>query len=72
MAFIYCGYYDGAISFIDWESSGVELLTLSELKEDLQLYPERFTRELQWLVSKYERFLIPLSEIPALDAKGLW
>jgi hypothetical protein len=69
MASMYCGYYDGTISFKDGESSGVEVLTLDELKEDMLLYPTKFTRELQWLVSTYERFLVPLSQVPKLDAK---
>ncbi|MBN1385744.1 NUDIX domain-containing protein [Candidatus Woesearchaeota archaeon] len=36
MTTIFFGYYDGAIRFVDGESTGIEVFSLSELQEDLK------------------------------------
>ncbi|MDR2540852.1 MAG: hypothetical protein LBD11_03575 [Candidatus Peribacteria bacterium] len=59
---IYCGYYDGAIKFKDGEATGIEVFSLAELKEEIANYPERFTEDLKFMIEKYGKYLIPVSE----------
>jgi hypothetical protein len=60
---VYCGYYDGAIKFKDGEASGIEVFSLGELKEELEKYPEKFTEDLKFMIEKYEKYLVPVSEL---------
>jgi len=58
----YIGYYDGAIRFVDGESSGVEVYAVNELKQEMKTHPERFTEDLKFMIKKYEKFLKPVSK----------
>ncbi len=57
MTTIYVGYYDGAIRFVDGESSGIEVFSLKELKEEIKKNPDKFTEDLKYMIKKYDRFL---------------
>ena len=57
---IYVGYYDGAIRFVDGESSGIEVFSLDELKQELHDHPEKFTQDIHFMIDKYEEFLVPI------------
>ena len=63
MTEIYAGYYDGPIKFKDGECSGIEVFSLSELKEELGNFPNKFTEDLKFMVEKYEKYLVPVSEL---------
>ena len=56
----YIGYYDGAICFVDGESSGIEVFSLSELKEEIKNNPQKFTEDIKFMVEKYEKYLKPI------------
>lgn len=60
----YIGYYDGAIRFADGEASGVEVFSLSELHEDLQSSPDKYTEDLRYMINEYEKYLIPIEQLP--------
>ena len=60
MTTIYIGYYDGAIRFVDGESSGIEVFSLKELKEEIKNNPDKFTEDLKFMIKKYEKFLKPI------------
>ncbi len=55
---IYVGYYDGAIRFVDGESSGVETFSLQQLKKDISSNPSKFTEDLKFMIEKYSDFLV--------------
>jgi len=56
----YIGYYDGAIKFVDGESSGIEVFSLKELEDDIKKYPEKFTEDIKWMIKKYRKYLKPI------------
>jgi len=56
----YLGYYDGPIKFVDGESSGVEVFSLDELKEEIKNNPEKFTEDIKFMIKKYEKYLKPI------------
>lgn len=56
----YIGYYDGAIRFVDGESSGIEVFSLKELKEEIKNNPDKFTEDIKFMIKKYEKFLKPI------------
>ena len=58
MTSIYFGYYDGSIKFVDGESSGIEVFSLDELKEELKNNPNKFTEDIKFIVKKYKKFLV--------------
>ncbi|MBI2137958.1 NUDIX domain-containing protein [Candidatus Woesearchaeota archaeon] len=58
---IYIGYYDGAIRFVDGESSGIEVFSLDDLKDGIKENPEKFTEDIKFMVKKYEKFLLPIN-----------
>ncbi len=60
MTAIYIGYYDGAIRFIDGESSGVEVFSLKDLKGEIKKNPDKFTEDLKFMIKKYTTFLKPI------------
>jgi len=60
MTTIYIGYYDGAIRFVDGESSGIEVFSLEELKQEIQDNPNKFTEDLKFMINKYQQFLKPI------------
>jgi len=60
MVAFYVGYYDGAIRFVDGESSGIEVFSLKELKEDIKKNPDKFTEDIKFMIKKYEKFLKPI------------
>src|SRR3989338_6472383 len=41
MTTIFFGYYDGAIRFVDGESTGIEVFSLKELKEEIKTNPDK-------------------------------
>lgn len=57
---MYFGYYDGPIKFVDGESSGIEVFSLDELKEELKNNPDKFTEDIKFMIKKYEKFLVPI------------
>jgi len=57
---MYFGYYNGPIKFVDGESSGIEVFSLEELKEDIKENPDKFTEDIKFMVEKYEKFLVPI------------
>ncbi|MFH1789932.1 MAG: NUDIX domain-containing protein [bacterium] len=61
MTSIYFGYYDGPIKFVDGESSGIEVFSLEELKENIKENPNKFTEDIKFMVKKYEKFLVPIN-----------
>ncbi len=54
---IYIGYYDGAIKFVDGESSGVEVFSRDELKEEIKSNSGKFTEDLKYMIKNYEKYL---------------
>ena len=60
MTSIYMGYYNGAIRFVDGESSGIEVFSLKELEQDIKTNPEKFTEDLKFMIKKYKKFLKPI------------
>jgi len=57
---MYIGYYDGAIKFVDGESSGIEVFSLEELKQEIKENPDKFTEDLKFMIKKYEKYLKPI------------
>ena len=57
---MYIGYHDGAIRFIDGESSGIEVFSLSELKEEIKHTPAKFTEDIKFMVQRYGNLLKPI------------
>lgn len=57
---VFIGYFDGAIRFVDGESSGIETFLLEELKKEIKNKPEKFTDDLKNMVENYEKYLKPL------------
>ncbi|MBU0665768.1 MAG: NUDIX domain-containing protein [Nanoarchaeota archaeon] len=60
MTSIYFEYYNGPIKFVDGESSGIEVFSLEELKEDIKENPDKFTEDIKFMIQKYEKFLVPI------------
>ncbi|MDP2670954.1 MAG: NUDIX domain-containing protein [bacterium] len=60
MTKFYIGYYDGSIKFSDGESSGIEVFSLEELKEELANNPNKFTEDVKFILQNYEGFLTPI------------
>ncbi len=60
MSSIYFGYYNGPIRFVDGESSGIEVFSLEELKEEIKNNPDKFTDDIKFMTEKYEIFLVPI------------
>jgi isopentenyldiphosphate isomerase len=58
---IYLGYYDGAIRFVDGESSGIETFTIEELKKDIDINPDKYTGDLKFMIEKYSDLLVSAS-----------
>lgn len=57
----YIGYYDGAIRFVDGESSGIEVFSLEELKKEIKDNPNKFTDDIKFMIKRYEGFLKPIN-----------
>ena len=57
---IFFGYYDGAIRFVDGESSGIEVFSLEELKKEIEENPHKFTEDIKFMIVKYEKFIKPI------------
>ncbi|MFA4946638.1 MAG: NUDIX domain-containing protein [Candidatus Micrarchaeia archaeon] len=57
---IYLGYYEGPLQFMDGESSGIEVFSLDELKQEIREHPDKFTEDLKFMVKKYEKYLKPI------------
>ena len=62
MTTIFFGYYDGAIRFVDGESTGIEVFSLKELKEEIKTNPDKFTEDIKMMIEKYEKFLKPIKK----------
>jgi len=60
MTTFHVGYYNGSIRFSDGESSGIEVFSLNELKEEIKNNPIKFTEDLKFMISNYESFLKPI------------
>ena len=58
----YIGYYDGSIQFIDGESSGIQLFSIEELKEEIRVNPTEFTEDIKFMIKKYEKYLKPIKK----------
>lgn len=57
---IFIGYYDGAIRFADGESTGIEVFSLDELREEIRTTPDKFTNDAKIMIEKYGKFLKPI------------
>ena len=57
ISYMYVGYYDGTIKFKDGESSGIEVFTPRELQEELTTNPGKFTEDIKFMFSKYQKYL---------------
>lgn len=57
---IYLGYYNGSIRFKDGESSGVEVFSADELKDDIKSNPAKYTEDIKFMVDKYKSLLTPI------------
>jgi isopentenyl-diphosphate Delta-isomerase len=57
----YIGYYNGTIRFVDGESSGIEVFSLEELKEEIKQNPDKFTEDLKFMIKNYEKYLHPIN-----------
>lgn len=57
---MYLGYYDGSIKFKDGESTGIEVFSIKELKEEIKTHPEKFTEDVKFLLNKYAKLLKPI------------
>jgi isopentenyldiphosphate isomerase len=62
MCSFYIGYYDGSIRFCDGESTGIEVMTLEQLKNKIKAYPEMFAEDLKFMIKRYEKFIVPLEK----------
>jgi isopentenyldiphosphate isomerase len=61
MCTFYVGYYNGPIQFIDGESSGIQLYTLDELKQEMKTNPNKFTNDIKVMIKKYSKYLKPIN-----------
>jgi isopentenyldiphosphate isomerase len=59
---MYIGYYDGPIKFVDGESSGIEVFSLNELKKEFEIHPEKFTKDIMFMIDRYEKYLKPIKK----------
>jgi isopentenyldiphosphate isomerase len=57
---MYFGYYDGAINFIDGESSGIEVFSLDKLEEEMKRNSDKFTEDIKFMIEKYKKYLKPI------------
>lgn len=57
---MYVGYYDGAIRFVDGESSGIEVFSLDELRGEMKENPDKFTEDIKFMIKKYGKYLKPI------------
>lgn len=62
MTSLYVWYYDWAIKFVDGESSGIEVFSLEELEEEIVSNPDKFTKDIQFMIDNYKQHLIPISK----------
>ncbi len=60
MTMFYIGYYDGTIKFSDGESSGIEIVSLAELKEEISQYPNKFTEDIKYITKRFGEQLNPI------------
>ncbi len=60
MAQMYFGYYNGAIKFKDGESSGIEVYSPEDLKDETKKSPDRFTEDIKFMIKKYYKILKPV------------
>jgi 8-oxo-dGTP pyrophosphatase MutT (NUDIX family) len=56
---MYIGYFDGAIRFVDGESSGIEVFSIDELKEEIKSHPQNFTEDIKYMIKRYEKYIKP-------------
>jgi len=60
---MYVGYYDGAIRFVDGESSGIEVFSLKDLEKEIKKNPEKFTQDLIFMIKRYAELLKPIDKL---------
>ena len=63
MTYMYIGYYDGPIKFIDGECSGIEVFSLDELQKEIKDNPEKYTEDIKFMIDRYAKYLIPIEEL---------
>ena len=49
----YIGYFNGPIQFQDGEASGILSFSRKELIEEVKANPEKFTKDIVWMISRY-------------------
>ncbi len=49
--------YDGALRFVDGESSGIEVFSLAELKQEIKEKPEKFTEDIKYMMIKFNKYI---------------
>jgi len=58
----FIGYYDGAIRFVDGESSGIEVFSLEELNDEIKNNPTKFTEDIKFMIKNYNQYLRPIEK----------
>lgn len=53
----YIGYYDGAIRFVDGESSGIEVFSLKELDTEIKNNQNKFTDDVKFMIKNYRKYI---------------
>jgi len=61
MTRFYFGYYDGAIRFVDGESSGIEVFSLKELEMAIKDNSTKFTKDIIYMIRKYKKYIKPIA-----------
>jgi len=54
----YLWYYNWSIRFSDWESSGINIMNIEELLENIEKSPDLYTEDLKFLIARYRKYLI--------------
>jgi isopentenyldiphosphate isomerase len=62
MTQFYIGFYDGAIRFIDSESSGIQVFSKEELKQEIDENPELFTEDVKYVLEKFIGRINPITD----------
>jgi len=59
----FIGYYDGAIRFVDGESSRIEVFSLKELEDEIKYNPSKFTEDIKFMITNYKKYIKPINKV---------
>jgi len=62
MTQFFIGYYDGSIRFIDSECCGLQVFNLEELDDEIKQYPDNFTDDIKYILSKFRGLIKPIEQ----------